>query len=88
MCKRCALKNLSGLVNFQLRTAFLGRVLAVLLKSTFLCEITYEYMCFMMPIKRCFVMPIKQFQNMYAKERDHTEMYIPFKCLFQVPSLC
>ena len=24
--------------------------------------------------------------SMYAKERDHTVMYIPFKCLFQVPT--
>ncbi len=43
--------------------------------------------CFMRPIKRCFVMLCDAYKtafSMYAKERDHTVMYIPFKCLFQV----
>ena len=34
--------------------------------------------------KTVFCDAYKTVFNMYAKERDHTVMYIPFKCLFQV----
>ena len=37
ICNRCALDKCSGSVNFQLQTAFLDRVLAVLLKYIFIC---------------------------------------------------